>query len=173
MYADINLVIDDKNRSPKREKIQKFKNISFAILFFVAFSSIVLFLINLRFSVNSIKKEQQVIIQNLSAYDQVAARMFLLNSRLSDISTILGNRKNYNGLLNEITSDVPPSVLIDELSIGNEGLTVGLSSVSLLDLNDYLDKHFSFSSKSLTSITLNSLSSSSEGYTMQITAKLK
>ena len=104
MYADINLAIKKDSHALQREQVKKIRLISFSILFLVAFASILIFLINLRFSVNSIRRDQDKAIQKITDNNQTAARIFLVNSRFSDIDFILKNRKKNNQTLGKIIS---------------------------------------------------------------------
>ena len=172
MYADINLVIK-KDKSPRNKRVKTLRKISFGILFIVAFLSIIIFLFNLRFSISSIKKQQQSAIQNLSTYDQTAIKIFLLNSRLNDISSILNSRVDNNQTLRKITSDVKSSTTIKDFSVNKNVFSMTLSSASLLDLNDFLNQILSLSSSGeVSSVSLKELQINESNYIMKLEMNL-
>jgi hypothetical protein len=169
MYADINLVIKKENNTPKKKQVDLLKRVSFGILFIVAFLSVIFFLLNLRFSVTSIKKQQKAVIQNLSTYDQTAIKIFLLNSRLSDISRILNSRVKYNESVGKIIFSVTPSMTVEDFSVNKKKLSITIISPSLLDLNDFLNKTLSYSAtREVSSVSLKELQVSDLGYIMKL-----
>ena len=171
MSIDINL-ISKTSEGSKELGLRKIKTISFITLFVVGFSSLVFFLINFRFSANYVKKEQNELIADLSAYDETASKIFLLNQRLSDISEILSQRKKHHETASKIIEKVPASVATAEFQIDDSGITMEVSSSSLLELNNFLNGMLSLSKgKELGSVVLDGLSSGTSEYTMKIKAK--
>src|SRR3990167_2628132 len=95
MSIDINLV-KIASESSKDLRLRKIKTISFVILFIVGLSSVILFLINFRFSANYVRNQQDELTGSLSAHEEISTKIFLLNERLSDVSQILSDRKKYH-----------------------------------------------------------------------------
>lgn len=173
MYDDINLVIKKKSNLPRKKQVEILKRISFVILFFVAFLSVIVFLLNLRFSVSSIKKQQKAAIQNLSTYDQTAIKIFLLNLRLNDISNILDNRIKYNESIGKVVYNAIGSMTVEEFSANKNKLSITILSPSLLDLNDFLNKILSLSSsKEVSNVSLKELQISESVYLMKLEMNL-
>ncbi len=169
MSIDINLVNKKTSESAKDLKLKKVKTISFAILIFVAISSVLLFLINLRFSVNYVKGQQNKIIDALSAYDETTSKIFILHQRVEDLSSIISERKKYHEKTDLIFKNFPTGVNIDEYNINESGITLGVSSSSLLELDTFLNYLLDLaSSKKLTTINMSELSSANEGYSMKL-----
>ena len=171
MSIDINLVNKVTSESTKDTRIKKIRALSFITLFFIAFLSLVVFLINFRFSVSYVKSQQNNLIKQLSKYDQTASRILLLNARLSDVSFILDQRKKYNETVPQIIKDMPTSLAIQKFQIGDEGISMEIFATSLLELNNFINHMLSLSkSKTLSNVTLEGLSSQSLGYSMKIKA---
>lgn len=169
MSIDINLVNKKTSESAKDLKLKKIKSISFAILIFVAVFSVLLFLINLRFSVNYVKGQQNKIIAALSAYDETTSKIFVLHQRVEDLSNIVSARKKHHEKTELIFNTLPSGISIDEYKINDGGVSLGVSSSSLLDLDTFLNYLLDLSSsKKLTTINLTELSSVSEGYSMKL-----
>lgn len=169
MSIDINLVNKKTSESVKDLRLKKVKTISFAILIIVAVSSVLLFLINLRFSVNYVKGQQNKIIDALSAYDETTSKIFILHKRVEDLSSIISERKKYHEKTELIFTDLPTSVAINEYEISESGVVLEVSSNSLLELDTFLNYLLDLTkSKKLTTIRLSGLSSVDEGYSMKL-----
>lgn len=173
MYDDINLAIKKKRNTPRKKQVEILKKISFVILFIVAILSIIIFLLNLRFSISSVKKQQKAAMQNLSTYDQTAIKIFLLNSRLNDIGSILGSRVKHNQSVGKVVFDVTGSMRVEELSVNGSSFSITVSSPSLFDLNDFLNNILSLSSsKEVSNVSLKELRIGESGYTMSLEMNL-
>lgn len=170
MSIDINLVNKKTSDSVKDLKLKKIKTISFTILIIIAISSILLFLINLRFSVNYVKSQQNKIIESLSAYDETTSKIFILHQRVEDLSLIISERKKYHDKTELIFKDLSDSITINEFEIDESGVTLGVTSNSLLELDIFLNYLLDLTkTKKLTSIRMTGLSSVDDGsYSMKL-----
>lgn len=169
MSIDINLVNKKTSDSLKDLRLKKVKTISFAILIAVAVSSVLLFLINLRFSVNYVKGQQNKIIEALSAYDETTSKIFILHQRVEDLSMIISERKKYHDKTELIFKNFPSGISIEEFEIDESGATLGVSSNSLLELDTFLNYLLDLTkSKKITSIRMIELSSGDDGYSMKL-----
>lgn len=172
MSIDINLINKETSENSKDVRLRKIKSISFITLFVVGLLSIVLFLINFRFSANYVKRQQNELITGLSPYDETASKIFLLNQRLSDISEILSNRKKHHKKASKIIENIPTTVVITEFRIDDSGIQIEVSSSSLLQLNNFLNNILSLSeSKFIESVVFDGLSYSKSEFLMKIRAK--
>ncbi len=170
MSVDINLVVEKTFKSPHEKRIAKLRRASLGILGFLAVLSLVLFLINIRLSVNSSQNQQSQIIKDLSSYDQVGVKIFLLHERIKDISSIEENRKNYSALTSEI---IDGSVSVKEFSINKSGFSITAESDSLISLNDMLNRILVLSEeKKLSNISLEGLSINAAGFQMIVQGKV-
>lgn len=169
MSANINLISRTSLEDSKTSRQKKLKNYSFILLFLVGFASLLIFLINYRFSVNYVRKQQQDLIKKISIYDETALKIILLNSRLSEISQVLSDRPKNTGLVREIVKGQTGSLVMDEFSLDASGITVKLSSRSLLSLNEFLNNLLKLiQSKSISSININSFSYDGKSYLMEV-----
>ncbi len=169
MSIDINLVNKKTSESAKDLRLKKVKTISFAILIAVAVSSVLLFLINLRFSVNYVKGQQNKIIEALSAYDETTSKIFILHKRVEDLSAIISERKKYHDKTELIFKNFSSGISIEEFEIDESGVILGVSSNSLLELDTFLNYLLDLTkSKKITSIRMTELSSGDDGYSMKL-----
>lgn len=169
MSVNINLISSTGLEDTKNIRLRKIKTFSFVLLFFVGFLSLIVFLINYRFSVNYVRKQQQDLINKISIYDDSALKVMLLNSRLGQISTLLDKRAKYNTIVAEILKEKDPLVKIDEFEINRAGITMEISSASLFPLSRFLNNLLKMDeSRLISGVNLESLSSSSTDFTMKI-----
>lgn len=172
MSSNINLINNRSTEDSKNARIKKIKNFSFIFLFSVGFLSLLIFLINYRFSVSYVVKQEESLIKSLSVYDDTAAKILLLNSRLDNISTILSTRKKYNEASAVILKDTTKLVSFDSYQEDSSGISIVVSSKSLKSLNDFTNHLLKISStlKLISTISLDSLDIQQSKYIMVIKA---
>jgi hypothetical protein len=173
MDVNINLARqEDKNLSD--ERLRQVRLASFLLLFIVGIVSVLLFLVSFRLSIAPIRQQQEVQIDQILNLNDKATKSIILNSRLSDISSILGSRKKHNEIGAKMLSDIPDSVFINEMSLEESKFVLVVSSNSLLDLNGVLNKTLDLiDSKTIGSATLEELSIQGSSYVMKIAGDLK
>ena len=169
MYSDINLLTKNEQSTAQKEKVKKLKDFSYILLFSIAFLSVGIFLINLRFSVNSIKKQQNQVTQSISVYNETSAKIILLNSRLDDISYILDQRKSYATINKIVDSSQASGASINVFTVTQNSLTIALFSDSLANLDTILNNILKLSSSSeVKSVNLKVLKADNPGFTMEL-----
>ncbi len=174
MYGDINLAIGQTKGSSKKQRIQLVKIVSYTVLIIVAISSLITFFINLQLSLNSINKQQTQILQSLASNDATAVKLYLLKSRLDDVSAIINNRKKFNDQAKTILSLVPENVTVTSIHIDDNGISVGVDSKSLLDLNNFLNNCLKLETDhKLANLSLGGLNVGSGSYAMTVSMQLQ
>lgn len=167
MYADINLVTDKDSVASEKSRINKLKKISYFVLFLVTVSSILLFILNVKYSVNSVQEKQSSVLNDLNIYNENAVKVIFLNLRATDIKTILSTRTNYQTILESFLAEKPNDVEVQGFSMNGVKASITLSSKSLLDLNNYLNILLKKAEEQgMSNITLGSLSVNDSGYLM-------
>jgi hypothetical protein len=169
MSVNINLVARKNPDESKKDRIRKLKGISFAILIFTAFFAILIFAIDYRFSASYLKKQQADLLSDLSNYNEESAKVFVVNSKLTQISNILSQRKKYNFTVSQIAEKSNGSVVIEEFLINETGVTMTASANSLESADQFLNSMIELSDKKvLSSITLNKLAFASNKYIIEL-----
>lgn len=172
MSVNINLISSKDNEDPRKKRLRKLKNFSFILLFLVGFMSVMVFLINYRFSVNYVRGQQGDLIKKISIYDDTARKIILLNLRLDDISTLLSNRPKYNKIAKEIAKGLNSTITVKEFKIEESGTSISISSPSLLALNEFLNNILKMKeSKLIKSVNFESLSIESSSYVIGLSIK--
>lgn len=159
MSNDINLVNKTTSEGSKEIRLKKIRVISFSALIIVAIFSILIFLINLRFSVNYVVNQQNKLVEKLTAYDETKSKITTLNKHLSDINLILESRKKYNEVASKIIkNDTAPSMVYDEFNVKDGTINISVSSSTLQDFDKFLNHMVDLNKKkTLKSVTLESL----------------
>lgn len=174
MYADINLVTNTDKTGRNSKRVKNLRYFSFIFLFLVAVSSFLLFIINIRLSVNSVRNEQEQVINSLGNFDQTASRVIALNTRLNEIDKILQNRKEYQVIVDSVIANLSENITVSEFSIDDSEFRLIVLSTSLLQLNDFLNKTLELQSQeNVESINLENLSIVQNQFTMTIVIKLR
>lgn len=173
MYGDINLVADKESSASSKSKLKKIRSISYLVLFLVTISSVLIFILNIRYSVNSVREQQTSVLNNLSIYNESVVKLIFLNQRLADIKVIFEDKTNYQELLTSFFSTLPPSVTIESYDINEGKFNLTLSSESLLALNESLNTILSTANdQGISDVVLSSLTNSSSSYLMAVSMTL-
>lgn len=177
MSDSINLVkAQSREGEERKRRAYILRVISLVFLSFVGLVSIILFILNARISASSIKKEEVVTVQAISAQKEKLAKYNLLNDRLKGISEILKNRKSYTKALNTLLSQVPEGAGTSSLNIEKNDVTLTVNSSSLLPINKFLNNVVELSAKRdvIKDMVIESLSIDSKTgiYSLSVKAKL-
>lgn len=141
MNSNINLLQQKDDQLIKKQKRLKILKLAAGIsLAIVAFFSIIIFILSTQFSVSSIKKEQNSVINSISSLKEKAARIILVNDRIKGTSEILSKRRNYSNLIQTVLKSVPSETKTASLDINKDILNMTVSSNSLLSINTYLEE---------------------------------
>ncbi len=175
MNNDINLISPKTTEDIiKQEKALKITRILAGVsLGFVAVSAVIVFILNLTSPLDSIRKQEQVILQNMSAMKDRASNYALLNDRLKSIDDIVSTRKKYDQILDSIVASTPSDISIEGFALQKEGtMSVNASGRSLDSINNFIDNVVSLSSqkKGIKNVVIDNLIASKDGkYGVSIT----
>ncbi len=142
MNKDINLVsTKDSGELKHKKKIKYARIVAIISLLSVSFLAAFLFILSNQISLAQIKKDQSSVLQGISSLRTKAAKLSLLNDRLTDVQGILKERKDYTLQINSILGQIPPETTVRVLEIDDEnGFSVSVESPSLVSLNDFINK---------------------------------
>lgn len=176
MSESINLVkAEDKDNLRRQRKIFILRIISLVFIGFVGLVSVILFILYSRISISSVKKDQAQVAQNILFQKDKLAKLNLLNDRLRGINKVFHDRKNYITTLNLLLDQIPLGASAKSLNINKDGISLSISSSSLLPINKFLNNVLDLSSKKNTiqGVIIESLSIDSKSgvYSLAIKAK--
>ena len=140
MNDGINL-LHKKNKFFNAEKTSRIlRLISFVLLFVIFCSSIILFFLNLQSSLTPLQKEEKFVLSSLSRFNDKAAKLLLIQSRIKDISNILDKRPYFFEISNAIVKEIPPEVKISSITVDSKDISIESSSVSLSAIDLFLNR---------------------------------
>ena len=169
--SNINLITKDNFLESRNEKVKRIKYISYFLLVIIAFVSIVIFLVNYRFSFGSLVSEQNNLLEELSVFSESAAKIHVLNSRIDNTAKIINTRNKHNETILVVTQNLPSNVDIEEFELDEFEIAIAISSNSLEGINEYLNSLFVLAEdKGFTSVTLDELSIKGNRYYVKISA---
>lgn len=147
MNSNINLILSKEGQSFKKKKrIKLLNSIALGLLLVVAAVSVVLFILNTLNPLSSIKKDQLATINNIATLKERSGKLVMVNDRLKNISEINQKRKIFSSLIDYLIS-LLGDLKINFLEIDNKSISFSVTSNSLLEENQFLQKLIEKSSK--------------------------
>lgn len=139
MSKEINL-LPNKGKKSNSQNIEKILwVIAILSLVFVSISSILLFFIKLKSPQSTLKKNEEILISQISRLKLKESQFALLNDRLTSISSIISKRPQFDKSINEIIELIPKDITIVNLSIDQKKLSFTLQTSSLSNVDALMD----------------------------------
>lgn len=140
MNSDINLVSSKTNQIEKQLKnLKVLQIVAISSLAIVLLISILIFVITVTLPVESVKKDQEQTLSNISSLSEKLVKYSLINDRLSNISDIIKERKDYSKIANSILDKLPTGLSVDAMTIDSGTFSLVVSGTSLTDINSFID----------------------------------
>ncbi|MCL4354326.1 hypothetical protein M1349_02520 [Patescibacteria group bacterium] len=147
MNSNINLILSKEGQTLKnKKKIKLLNSIALGLLLSVAAASVVLFLLNTLNPLSSIKKDQLATINNITVLKERSGKLVIVNDRLKNILEINNKRKKFSPTIDYLIS-ILGNLKISFLEVDDKSISFSVSSYSLLEQNDFLQKLIVKSSK--------------------------
>jgi Tfp pilus assembly protein PilN len=147
MSSDINL-ISPKNESSliEKKRLKILRTISYVIAGLVVLFALLIFAVNATFSTSKVKKQQEEAVAQLLMLKDKSAKLYIINNRIVTITKIINDRNN-SKKLEDLIKVVPNDVKINNINFDDEGISLTLSSTSLLPLDKVINKYIDKASK--------------------------
>lgn len=169
MSNSINLIQKQTETNSKEVLSEKIKKISFGVLISVGLLSIVLFLLSYRFSIGYVRSQEDKLMRKMGAYEQLGSKVFLLNSRLGDISFLISSRLKINKTSDAIIGVTPANLRLVKYDMNAKGIEIQAESQALSDINDFLNSLLALNAnKVFSSVKIDSLSANASGYQLHV-----
>jgi len=101
--------------------------------------AVVIFIINMTYNVANVQKDEESTLVQIEQYKQKSAELFVVNNRLSNISSVISKRKDYSSLIKSILAIIPDGANSNGMELNEEATSLSLTSTSLLPLQTFLD----------------------------------
>lgn len=170
--TDINLIKKTSRVTAKRLKYLRILSIVLAVA--VAFTSTGLFIVTRQNSIDSIKAQQNFLLQNITLLGDKAAKINFLNDRVKNIESITKERKTYTKTVATILEGLPSNVTTNSLTLSEEDMLLTVSSNSLAAVNEFLNTTIAVAEEKhlLRDLTIESLTAQERTYTLTLKAKI-
>ncbi|MCL4354628.1 hypothetical protein M1349_04145 [Patescibacteria group bacterium] len=140
MNSNINLILSKEGQTLKnKKKIKLLNSIALGLLLSVAAASIILFLLNTLNPLSSIKKDQLATINNITVLRERSGKLVIVNDRLKNILEINNKRKKFSPTIDYLIS-ILGNLKISFLEVDDKSISFSVTSYSLLEQNDFLQK---------------------------------
>lgn len=178
MNEGINLLTNTTKHGYGRllNRLRILRLVAISVLFLVATSSMMLFLMVAFSPLPRLKQDEARYIQNLNAGENRSKmdKYFVLNSRLHDISVLLAQRPNIITSYELVQAALNNSVEVNYLDIAEKSIALNLRSDSLAAISesgDTLQKEAT-SNKKFKSVVLSGISYNASENTYQMTVTM-
>lgn len=173
MKTDINLASGTVESASKNKILKILRITAISGVIFIAISSILLFLLINQISPEKIKKQEDKILLSIKFLRDKQAKIAIVNSKIADISKILGSRTNYELEINSFLEKIPSGVSMSSLGIDKTKVTITVSSNSLSSIDKMLNNFFEMIAKKqlIKSISIQGISSDQKSGTYSLSIK--
>lgn len=166
MSSDINLLdYNNKKIVPKSTSVQKrLRLAAVSLLFIVSTFSVIIFILISLSPLPDLDRQHKIASFNLSQSISEIVRLGLLKERTDNIKKIIDNRKNYDELIANLQTKLPPGVSVESFNVSDGKITFSITSKSVQRIDEFLNELIKNDSRfeKFSKITLNKISSSSE-----------
>ncbi|SRR5258706_1515593 len=145
---EVNLLRNkQQNTSVQRNYVTLVKLAAAVCLFLVVVIEITLFTLQNLSPLADLQKKESALLHNLTVYHTKAIQEYLISDRAKHIQSILKSRSEFDILMAKLFGDLPPDTTVNSLTLDQLGLSVTLSSTSLLSLGQSLDNYIALKNK--------------------------
>jgi len=121
----------------KKNRLLRIIAICFAGI--IVFFAIIIFIVNTTFSVDSVKKQQESVLTGMVSLKDKSGKLFVVNDRIANISSLLRSRKDYSPIINKLTGLVPDQAAVSGIQLDQKTISLIVVSDSLLPLDSFLN----------------------------------
>ncbi len=140
MNANINLLLrKDEETLRRQRKIKKLNLLAVSFLIGIGVLSFFIFLLIQIINPSLVKKEQDETLRKISVYQTRQAKLFILGSRVNNISEILNKRKDLSKVIQTILTKTPDKIFIESLEVDGKSVIMTAQSSSLLAIGDFIN----------------------------------
>ncbi len=140
MSNEVNLLRNkQQNSSLQRNYVTLTRLVAAVCLFLVIAIEITIFTLQNLSPLGELQRKESALLHNLTLYHTKAIQEYLISDRASHIQSILKSRSEFDVLMAKLFNGLPSDTKVDTLILDQAGVSVALSSTSLLSLGQSLD----------------------------------
>lgn len=177
MNTNINLLIHSNEESKRGQKrVKRLNFIAVMILIGVGCLSLIIFLLVQITNTSAILREQNDVIEKISQFQDVEAKLFVLNNRIDNVEKVLGKRIDLSKVISGLLAKTPGRLSIEDLEIDDKTVSLTGQSTSLLAIGELINNLTDMVHKKeiISSLVLNTLvfDESKNSYQVSIKSEL-
>ncbi len=177
MSEGINLVSSKDNKLEKQLfRLKILRVLAIISLVTIASVSVVVFIVNFTLPLESVKKDKQTTLSDISFLHKKLVKYYLINDRVKNISDLISKRKDYSKSSSVVLGKVTQDLTVDSLEVEENMINISVSGVSLIPMNQLIDDTIKLSDegKSIKNLTIQSLvlNARSQRYTLTLQADI-
>ena len=140
MNTNINLLLQTNEESKRGQKrIKRLNFIAVVFLIGVGCLSLIIFLLVQITNTSAILREQNDVIEKISQFQDVEAKLFVLNNRIDNVEKVLGKRIDLPKVISGLLAKTPGRLSIEDLEIDDKTVSLTGQSTSLLAIGELIN----------------------------------
>ncbi len=140
MSNNINLLKGGREKRYRQEKLLRILRVVSLVSFsLVVVSSALLFYINTRFPVESLRQEESAAATIFTSLKGRAEKLLFTKNRVQDIVNVTKKRTVFDNIIAEITRVVPADIQIKSFNLDKKKFTLTIVSPSLISVNAFIE----------------------------------
>lgn len=140
MKVNINLVSTTVEESIKEQRsLGLLRSLAIAAVALIGLSSVIIFIVTQQVSPSGAKKQQVQVLSQIAALREKEAKILLVNSRVSDINSIIEKREKYDEVLSIVLDAIPVGLSVDAIQVSSDSIGFSAGSGSLLIIEDLIN----------------------------------
>jgi Tfp pilus assembly protein PilN len=140
MKVNINLVSTTVEESVKEQRsLRILRYLAISAVALIGLSSVISFIITQQVSPSGVIKQQVQVLSEIAALREKEAKILLVNSRVSDINSIIEKREKYDQVLSTIFDSIPAGLSVDTIQVSSNSIGFSAGSSSLLIIEDLIN----------------------------------
>jgi len=177
MNTNINLLIHkDEDLLKQKKKIRAFYFVAIVSLIVVGLISLSIFLLTQIVISTSVKKDQEDALKKISQFQDLQAKLFIVNNRVESIDEIMKTRKDLSKITSGLLAKIPSELSIEAFEVSDQTITLTGQSSSLVAIGELINNLTDMvrNKEIIKSLTLSSLTLEEVGgnYTISIKSDL-
>lgn len=177
MSENINLLRGRKKAAQPKNTLVALRLSAIAFLFMTSFVSATLLFLQLRSPLGDLKKEENIVLSNVSHLAPKTVKFLFIADRLEAVKEVAEKRPRFDATLEMVQALVPQNIAVVSLKVESARISLTVTSLSLISL-DALITNFTNAlqeKKLFKKITINgiTLDPTSAQYTLSVEADLR
>lgn len=135
MSEDINLLRRRKKAAQPKHTLLALRLAAIAFLFMTSFVSVTLLFLQLRSPLGDLKKEESIVLSNVSHLAQKTAKFLFIADRIPAVKEVTEKRPRFDATLEMVQALIPQNIAVVSLRVERARIALTVTSLSLVSLD--------------------------------------